>query len=121
MVARTLDDADWEEDVLPIIYLPGVYRSQFRDVESAPDLLKPLMELQYRGNFWIQKNHKDWTVVAFLKSKDGGLGLGDVTEDDRTREDQNILFPSSQILRWIIGRVRDWRRRISMNLVSLNH
>jgi hypothetical protein len=92
MVARTLEDADWEEDVLPIIYLPGVYRSQFRDVESAPDLLKPLMELQYRGNFWTQKNHKDWTVVAFLKSKDGGLGL-DVTEDDRTREAIKTSLP----------------------------
>ena len=85
MVARTLPEADWDEDVLPVIYLPGVSRAEFRDVENAPDNLKPLMELQYRGNFWTQKNHKDWTVVAFLKSNDGGLGL-DVTEDDRTRE-----------------------------------
>lgn len=33
----------------PIFYLPGVSRQDLRAVESCPDLLKPLAELQYRG------------------------------------------------------------------------
>ena len=92
MIARTLPEAEWDEDVLPIIYLPGISRAAFRDVENAPDALKPLMELQYRGNFWTQKNQRDWTVIAFLKSKDGGLEL-DVTEDNSTRDAIKTSLP----------------------------
>ena len=76
MIARSLPEADWDENVIPVIYLPGVSRAVFRDVEKATDVLKPLMELPYRGTFWTQKNHKDWTLIAFLQSEDGGLGLG---------------------------------------------
>lgn len=51
--------------------------------EECPNSLKPLVELQYRGTAWTQKNGKDWTVRAFLVSDDGGLGL-DVAEDKLT-------------------------------------
>jgi hypothetical protein len=64
----------------PIIYLPGVSRQDLRAVESCPDRLKPLAELQYRGVIWSQANAKDWTILAFLKSNQGGLGL-DVAQD----------------------------------------
>ena len=37
--------------------------------------LKPLAELQYSGVIWSQINSKDWTILAFLKSDQGGLGL----------------------------------------------
>ena len=46
-------------------------------------MLKPLVELQYRGTVWTQKNGKDWTIRAFLVSDDGGLGLN-VAEDKLT-------------------------------------
>ena len=85
MIARSLPEADWDENVIPVIYLPGVSRAVFRDVEKATDVLKPLMELPYRGTFWTQKNHKDWTLIAFLQSEDGGLGL-DIKNDEATRD-----------------------------------
>ena len=31
-----------------------------------PDPLKPLVELQYRGVCWTQRNGRDWAVEAFL-------------------------------------------------------
>jgi len=60
---------------IPIFYLPGVSRQDLRAVESCPDSLKPLAELQYRGVIWSQINGKDWTILSFLKSDQGGLGL----------------------------------------------
>jgi predicted HTH transcriptional regulator len=64
----------------PIFYLPGVSRQDLRAVETCPEHLKPLAELQYRGVIWSQLNAKDWTILAFLKSDQGGLGL-DVAQD----------------------------------------
>ena len=43
-----------------------------------------MAELQYRGVIWSQINAKDWTVLAFLKSDQGGLGL-DVAQDTDTK------------------------------------
>ena len=71
-------------ETIPIVYLPSVGRQELGTAEACPDELKPLIELQYRGTCWTQKNGKDWTVEAFLVSKNGGLGL-DVSRDDATR------------------------------------
>jgi len=71
--------------VVPVVYLPGVGKTDLRAIESCPRNLQPLAELQYRGNFWCQANGKDWTVNAFLTSKNGGLGL-DVAQDKATQE-----------------------------------
>jgi len=60
---------------IPIFYLPGISRQYLRAVESSPDYLKPLAELQYRGVIWSQTNAKDWTIFAFLKSDQGGWGI----------------------------------------------
>jgi hypothetical protein len=57
-----------------------VGRQDLRAVESCPDYLKPIVELQYRGVIWSQVNAKDWTILSFLKSGQGGLGL-DVAQD----------------------------------------
>ncbi len=70
---------------VPVVYLPGVSRAELRAIESCPRDLQPLAELQYRGVFWSQVNAKDWTVSAFLSSKNGGLGL-DVAQDKATQE-----------------------------------
>ncbi|MDD4650181.1 MAG: BREX-1 system phosphatase PglZ type B, partial [Desulfoplanes sp.] len=72
------------EDRVPIIYLPGVSRQDLRAVEDCPDRLKPLAELQYRGVIWSQISAKDWTVLAFIKSNQGGLGL-DVAQDNASK------------------------------------
>lgn len=76
-------ELQWPDDAVPVIYMPGVSRQTLRAVEECPDGLKPLVELQYRGAVWTQKNGKDWTILAFLISDDGGLGL-DVAEDRHT-------------------------------------
>lgn len=86
MIARTLSDVEyWPETAIPILYLPGVSRQELRAIEECPKPLQPIVELQYRGTFWTQKNAKDWTILAFLSSKEGGLGL-DVARDTATME-----------------------------------
>ena len=79
-IAGALSDLTMPLGMLPILYLPGVSRQDLRAVDTCPDALKPLAELQYRGAIWSQLNAKDWTVLAFLKSNQGGLGL-DVAQD----------------------------------------
>lgn len=68
----------------PILYLPGVSCQDLRAIERCRDCLKPLVELQYRGVIWSQINGKDWTVLAYLKSDQGGLGL-DVARDNEAK------------------------------------
>ena len=80
VIAGVLDDSPIPKERTPILYLPGVSRQDLRAVESCPEYLKPLAELQYRGVIWSQINAKDWTILAFLKSDQGGLGL-DVAQD----------------------------------------
>lgn len=75
---------DVNENV-PVIYMPNVSRQLLRAVEDCPEEIKPLVELQYRGITWLQRNGKDWTVESFLVSDDGGLGL-DVARDKKTRQ-----------------------------------
>lgn len=68
----------------PILYLPGVSRQELRAGGDCPTTLQPLIELQYRGTVWHQRNGRDWTVESFLVSE-SGLGL-DISQDSRTRE-----------------------------------
>lgn len=75
----------------PILYLPGVSRQDLRAVENCPDYLKPLAELQYRGVIWSQINAKDWTILAFLKSDQGGLGL-DVAQDNEAKSAMQVAL-----------------------------
>ena len=84
VVDRALPEVALPEGATPIVYLPSVSRQELRAVQECPDSLKPLVELQYRGVCWTQKNGKDWTVEAFLVSEEGGLGL-DVARDATTR------------------------------------
>ncbi|MBI5440046.1 MAG: BREX-1 system phosphatase PglZ type B, partial [Deltaproteobacteria bacterium] len=84
VVDRALPDVGPEEGVIPVVYLPGVRRQDLRAGAECPPGLQPLVELQYRGRVWHQRNGRDWTVEAFLVSEDG-LGL-EVAQDARTRE-----------------------------------
>lgn len=85
MLGRTLPEATWDEETIPIVYLPGVSRKDLRAVDECPDELKPLAELQYRGVVWSQVSHRDWTLLAFLVTETGGLGL-EVATDNATKE-----------------------------------
>ncbi|HUS76618.1 MAG TPA: BREX-1 system phosphatase PglZ type B [Methanothrix sp.] len=84
VVARKIDEVKLPSGRPLIIYLPGISRQDLRAVESCPDHLKPLAELQYRGAMWSQINSKDWTILMFLRSDQGGLGL-DVAQDNETK------------------------------------
>ena len=91
-IAGKTDDVELPAERLPIIYLPGVSRQDLRAVESCPDYLKPLAELQYRGAIWSQLNTRDWTILAFLKSDQGGLGL-DVASDNGAKNAMQLALP----------------------------
>lgn len=91
VIAGQTPDVSLPEDQTPILYLPGVSRQDLRAVESCPDHLKPLAELQYRGVIWSQFNAKDWTILAWLKSDQGGLGL-DVALDSNTKNAMQLAL-----------------------------
>jgi len=84
VVDRTLPQVAPPAGTVPILYLPGVSRQELRAGGDCPARLQPLIELQYRGAVWHQKNGRDWTLEAFLTS-DSALGL-DMALDARTRE-----------------------------------
>ncbi|MCF6266293.1 MAG: BREX-1 system phosphatase PglZ type B [Desulfuromusa sp.] len=91
VIAGQIEGINLPADRTPIIYLPGVSRQDLRAVEACPDRLKPLAELQYRGTIWSQINAKDWTILAFLKSDQGGLGL-DVAQDNATKNAMQLAL-----------------------------
>jgi hypothetical protein len=91
VVERTVAVAGIASETLPILYLPRVARQALRAASDCPPALAPLVELQYRGRLWHQRNGRDWTVDAFVVSEDG-LGL-DVAQDARTREALQRALP----------------------------
>ncbi len=105
-VDHTLEEPKLPEGTTPILYLPGISRQALRAVQECPDSLKPLVELQYRGVCWTQKNGKDWTVKAFLVAEDGGLGL-DVARDAATQ--QSMLGALAELATTSLERLRGKR------------
>ncbi len=91
VIGGTLDDIQLPAGQIPIFYLPGVGRQDLRAVQNCPDHLKPLAELQYRGTFWSQMNSRDWTILAFLLSDQGGLGL-DVAQDTASKNGMQMAL-----------------------------
>ena len=91
VIAGKTDDESFPMKHTPIFYLPGVSRQNLRAVESCPVYLKPLAELQYRGVIWSQINAKDWTILAYLKSDQDGLGL-DVALDNDTKNAMQLAL-----------------------------
>ena len=81
VVERALPDP-LPADLIPVLYLPRVSRQELRAGGECPRDLQPLIELQYRGAVWHQRNGRDWTIEAFLTSE-SGCGL-DITLDTRT-------------------------------------
>jgi len=84
VVDRALPEFEIPPSAVPILYLPGVARQTLRAGDDCPREFWPLVEMQFRGRVWHQRNGRDWTVEAFLVSDDG-LAL-DVAQDVRTRD-----------------------------------
>ncbi len=105
VVDRALELPGLASDTTPVVYLPDVSRKALGSAEACPSDLKPLVELQYRGTCWTQKNGRDWTVEAFMVSSDGGLGL-DVARDTATRQSMLGALPELAItsIRLLEGR-----------------
>ena len=78
---------------VPVIYLPGIGRSAFRSADLCPKSLTHLFALQFQGQFWTQKNGKDWTPFAFLSSVHGGLGLEVAADQETKKAIQECLRP----------------------------
>ena len=91
VIAGQAPEVSLPKNRTPILYLPGVSRQDLRAIESCPDQLKPLAELQYRGVFWSQINAKDWTILAYLKSDQGGIGL-DVAQDNEAKNAMRLAL-----------------------------
>lgn len=83
MIGDTLDDR-LPAGVTPIIYLPGVSKTDLRAIEECPRPLQPLAELQYRGVIWAHRNGREWTPAGFLQAADGA-GV-EIAGDTPTRE-----------------------------------
>jgi len=85
MIAKMLPEANWETDAIPIIYLPGVAKTDLRNVENAVFNFQPLLEYQYTGTLFIQENGREWSILAFVENPIGGLGIK-VAKDNATRD-----------------------------------
>lgn len=69
---------------LPIIYLPGVDRTEIRAVESTPAAIRPLADLQFRSSWWQHSNGSAWTPAGFARSPEGARL--DVAKDAATKD-----------------------------------
>jgi hypothetical protein len=91
VIAKRVPDVELPAGATPILYLPGVSRRDLRDVKTCPDHLKAFVELQFSGVVWSQINSRDWTILAFLKSDQGGLGL-DVGQDNDAKHAMQLAL-----------------------------
>lgn len=101
MIAKALSEAVWEENTTPIIYLPGIAKADFRNVEVAGLEIQPLLEYQYTGTMFLQENGKEWTILAFVENANAGLGVS-IVRDSGTKyalkKALPTIFQNSDIL-----------------------
>ena len=93
MVARTLPEANWVPEAIPIIYLPGVSKTDLRNVENAVFSLQPLLEYQYTGTVFLQENGREWSILAFVENPGYGLGIK-VAKGSATKEALKKALPT---------------------------
>jgi len=93
MIAKVLPEANWHSDAIPIIYLPGVAKSDLRNVENAVFNFQPLLEYQYTGTLFIQENGREWSILAFVENPINGLGIK-VAKDNATKDALKKTLPS---------------------------
>lgn len=91
------------DDPTPIIYLPGLRKDVFRNVEDAPEEIQPLLYLQYRGTMFLQPNGKDWTLPAFFQNAQQGLGIRvDGSAETRTA----LIATAPALLRYPVAQLQ---------------
>lgn len=93
MIAKVLPEATWDAEAIPIIYLPGVAKSDLRNVENAVFNFQPLLEYQYTGTLFIQENGREWSILAFLENPINGLGMK-VAKDNATKDALKKTLPT---------------------------
>jgi hypothetical protein len=93
MIAKVLPEANWDADAIPIIYLPGVAKSDLRNIENAVFNFQPLLEYQYTGTLFIQENGREWSILAFVENPINGLGIK-VAKDNATKDALKKTLPS---------------------------
>ena len=101
MVAKMLPEANWSDGVIPIIYMPGVAKSDLRNVEEAGLDFQPLIEYQYTGVLFMQENGREWSILAFVENPLNGLGLKvlkDTATKDALKKSLPTIFQDSEIL-----------------------
>lgn len=81
--ARKLPNLAWQEDLPPILYLPGVGREILRGAEDCDPALQPLVWYAVAGTFFGHKG-RDWTLRGFLSAQDSPVHL-DIPDDAVTR------------------------------------
>ena len=88
---RALPEVALPDGTVPVLYLPGVGRQELRAGDACPAEFQPLIELQFRGTTWHQRNGREWPVEAFLGSAQG-LGL-DIAGDRQTEDALRRALP----------------------------
>ncbi|MDR2199025.1 MAG: BREX-1 system phosphatase PglZ type B, partial [Deltaproteobacteria bacterium] len=83
-IAGKIDDFRCPPEHVPIVYLPGVGKTDLNASETCPDHLISLAELQYRGSIWLNEHGRDWLPEQFLASKKKGLGLN-IAKDETAK------------------------------------
>lgn len=78
---------------IPVIYMPGISRSIFRDIANLPKELYSIADLQFRGCYFSQDNGKDVTPLSFLSAKGTGLNMN-VKRDNETKDTLLKALPS---------------------------
>ena len=96
----------------PIVYLPGVARSELRAVETCPPELAPIAELQYRSQWFSHPNSRDWTVRALLVQH---RPRSRVSRRGRRRHQRGLLWRSTACS---TSRSTGWRSRCSTRTSS---
>lgn len=94
LLDASLEGASPPTGMLSVFLLPGVSSADLRHAQTLPPMLRPLAELQYRGDiFRNRRQARDWSVGPFLRSPEQGLGL-DVATDSRTDEAAFAALPT---------------------------
>jgi hypothetical protein len=83
-IARALADLKLPQNVVAIVYLPGIGRETLRGAEDCPPLLQPLVWFTVAGSLFGHVNGKDWTLRGFLAAERGILKL-EIDDDQATR------------------------------------
>lgn len=93
MIAKSFPEANWDNETTPIIYLPGVAKSDLRNVENAVFNFQPLLEYQYTGALFLQENGREWSIQALLENPTNGMGLK-LAQDVATRNALTKSLPT---------------------------